>query len=87
MKVLLNNELLESVKEEVKQETVEGLKWLILDSFIAVGQLLVESIGAITLIGSGILILLKVVGYDKGYKQAGILFTINVLVKYLLGGL
>lgn len=86
MKLLMNNVLVDTVVERTKEESYEALKFLILDSLISVGQLLLESIGAITLIGSGLLIILKVVGYDKGYKQAGILFTVNVLIKYLFGG-
>jgi hypothetical protein len=49
-------------------------------------DVLVEVIGSITLIGTGILIILKIAGFDKGYKWAGILNVINILVKTMLKG-
>lgn len=39
-----------------------------------------------SLFATGLLIIAKVVGFDKGYKWAGIVFTANALIKYLFGG-
>lgn len=54
--------------------------------FEVVGESLLEVMGAVSLIGAGILIILRIVGYEKGYKQAGILLTLNALLRYIFGG-
>lgn len=46
----------------------------------------VDMSGFIALVGGGLLIILKVAGFDKGYKWTGMLFVINVFVKFLSGG-
>jgi hypothetical protein len=66
-----------NMKEYIKEQIIEALK--------ATGEVVYESIGAVSLVGSGILIILKIAGFDKGYKWAGILITIDVLIKYLFG--
>lgn len=73
----------ESVKEQIAETTKETIEGILL----GVKDFLVDTIGAISLVGCGLLILLKVAGYENGNKYAGILFTVNILIKYLLGGL
>lgn len=69
-------------KEQIKQQTHE----ILLTTLQAIGEFTVDIIGAVTLIGSGMCILFKVAGWDDGYKWAGVLFTANILIKYLFGG-
>lgn len=52
-----------------------------------IGDFLFDSIYSISLIGGGLLIILRIVGFTQGYRYAGILFTANALIKYLFGGL
>lgn len=79
-------DLLAPVKDKARETVVETTKEVIVDVLVAVCEVAVDLIGAISLIGGGILILSKVVGFDKGYKYASLLFFINVLVKYLFSG-
>lgn len=64
----------------------ENMREYLIEGFSVLGEVLIEMLGAITLVGSGILILLKIAGYDKGFKYAGVLFVVNTIVKYLFGG-
>jgi hypothetical protein len=68
-----------------KDQIAESTKEVLIDIAVGAFQFLVDMSGFITLVGGGILILLKVVGFDKGYKWAGILFFVNTLIKYLGG--
>lgn len=79
-------DLLGGAKEKVRETVVETTKEFILDVLVAIVEVTIELIGAISLVGGGIFILSKVVGFDKGYKYASLLFFINVLVKYLFSG-
>lgn len=40
---------------------------------------------AVTLVGSGILIILYIGGYKSGLQKVGILIVSNTMIKYLLG--
>ncbi|HSH53126.1 MAG TPA: hypothetical protein VK982_15485 [Bacteroidales bacterium] len=71
--------------EEMKNQVGEYIQEIGIEILVSLKDLLVDVIGAVSLVGCGLLILLNVVGYDKGNRYAGILFTINVLVKYLFG--
>lgn len=75
--------LSDAFKENIKENTKDFM-WAVLE---ALRDILVDTIGAIALVGGGLCIIFRVVGWDGGYKWAGILFTANVFVKYLLGGL
>lgn len=79
-----------SIAESSKESVKEATKEFLIEVAQGIGEFLVDIIGAVALVGSGVLILLRVVGFDNGmldgYKWAGILITINVLVKYLFGG-
>lgn len=80
----------ENTIERLKDNTQEHVSELTKDIIIGVADglrdILVDLIGSIALVGGGVLIILKIAGYENGYKWAGVLFVINILVKYLLGG-
>lgn len=61
------------------EETIYG----VLDG---IREVLIDSIGSIALVGGGLLMILKVAGYKDGNRYASLLFVVNILVKYLLGG-
>lgn len=73
--------LTEKLGDSIKEKTYDVLM------NIGEGALmfLTDTMEAIALIGGGIFIILKVVGFEKGFKYAGILFTLNVFIKYLGG--
>ncbi|HZG83814.1 M23 family metallopeptidase [Paenibacillus sp.] len=58
----------------------------IVDWLAATGNLLVDAIYPITLIGCGLGIVLGVVGLKDGYRWSGILFTVYVLVRFFVRG-
>lgn len=70
----------------IKDQVSENTKEFIIGVLEGILELVVDSIGAITLIGTTVLIIMRIAGFDKGYKWAGILFSSNILIKYLLGG-
>lgn len=65
----------DGIKENAKEATIEILS--------GVGEALVELLTGVTLIASGICILLKICGWHNGGRWAGILICVNVLLKYL----
>lgn len=76
----------DKVRDNVIEDVSLKTKEIILGILDGMGDFLLETIGAISLVGCGVLIILKICGLDQGYKWAGVLFGINVLVKFLLGG-
>lgn len=68
----------ESIREKAADMTVE----IALGIFDALKDFL---LGA-TLIGSAVLILLKVAGWQDGGRWAGVLIVVNILLKFLFGG-
>lgn len=82
----IKNNTTEKIKEGAQEHFSELTKDIIYGVADGLRDILVDLIGGIALVGGGVLIILKIAGYDKGYKWAGVLFVINILVKYLLGG-
>jgi hypothetical protein len=82
----LGDHIAETVKTHLREKagsmTIEIAKGI----FDGLSDILVETIGAVSLIGCTVLIILKIAGYDKGFKQAGLLFVLNLIVKYIFGG-
>jgi len=74
----------------IKEQIVEGSKEYFMDMILAflqaIGEVALDLIYSITLVGGGVLIILKVAGYKDGYRWAGILFVINILIKRIFGG-
>jgi hypothetical protein len=68
----------ESVREKAADMTAE----IVLGIFDALKDFL---LGA-TLIGSAVLIILKVAGWRDGGRWAGVLIVVNILLKFLFGG-
>jgi Peptidase family M23 len=69
----------ESIREKAADMTVE----IALGIFDALRDFL---LGA-TLIGAAVLILLKVAGWRDGGRWAGVLIVVNILLKFLFGGI
>jgi Peptidase family M23 len=69
----------ESLRDKVADATVE----ILLGIFDALKDLL---LGA-TLIGSAVCILLKVAGWKDGGRWTGVLIVVNILLKFLFGGI
>jgi hypothetical protein len=73
---------LDSIKEKAIDEISDRTIEIILGTLHGLGEFL----STFSLFATGLLIILKIVGFDKGYKWAGIIFTANVLIRYLFGG-
>jgi hypothetical protein len=69
----------ESVREKAADMTTE----IALGIFDALKDFLLAG----TLIGSAVLIILKVAGWRDGGRWAGVLIVVNVLLKFLFGGI
>jgi hypothetical protein len=69
----------ESVREKAADMTTE----IALGIFDALKDFLLAG----TLIGSAVLIILKVAGWRDGGRWAGVLIVVNILLKFLFGGL
>jgi murein DD-endopeptidase MepM/ murein hydrolase activator NlpD len=68
--------------EEIMRDKTQEVLWGLAQGL---QDFLLEASFAIALVGGGLCILLKVVGWDQGYKWAGILLLANTLIRYLLG--
>jgi hypothetical protein len=82
----LGGHLIDSVKSRLRETTEAKTKEIALGVLDGLGDILVDAIFAITLVGGGLCIIFKVAGWDDGYKWTGILFVVFVIIKYLLGG-
>jgi hypothetical protein len=82
----IGDHIIGKVKDKLREETANKTISIIMGILDGVSDVLVEVIGAVSLLGCTILIIMKVAGYSKGYKQAGMLFVLNMLVKMCLGG-
>lgn len=82
----IGDHIIGRVKDKLREEAASKTISIAMGVFDGVSDILVEVIGSISLLGCTILIIMKIAGYDKGYKQAGMLFVLNILVKMCLGG-
>lgn len=71
-----------SVGDTLREKAAEMTIEILLGMLDAVSELL----AATSLIGSGVLILLKVAGWKDGGRWAGVLIIANILMKFLFGG-
>jgi hypothetical protein len=69
----------ETLRDHVADATTE----ILFGIFDALKDLLLGT----TLVGSGVLILMKVAGWRDGGRWAGVLIFVNVLLKFLFGGI
>lgn len=78
------------IMERASDRTAEHISQVTQDVLLGIAQgivnFTVDMAGFITLVGCTLLIIFKVVGFDKGFKWAGILFTANLFISYLGGG-
>lgn len=70
------------IKEQAKESTQEAISGVL----EALGETVVDMSYSIALIGGGILILLKQVGFEHRWLKPGVLFLLHVLIRFLLGG-
>lgn len=82
----VGDKIFDPVVDNTREFAYNFVEDFIIGTLMFIRDFLVDTIGAIALVGGGILILLRLAGFEKGYKWAGILFMINIFVKYLLGG-
>lgn len=83
---LFNDWVIDPASDKIAEMSKEFFEEVIMGFLLALKDITIDLVGFITLVGGGLCILLKVVGWEDGYKWAGILFVVNVFVKYLLGG-
>lgn len=76
------NEALESKKEEMKEQAKEALY----ASIDALGEVIVEVIDSVVLLGGGVLIILRCWGLRQGTRWLYIGFASRIILKILLGG-
>lgn len=75
-------QLLQMGGESLREHAAEATQEILFGIFDALKDLLLGT----TLIGSGVLILLKVAGWRDGGRWAGVLIFVNILLKFLFGG-
>jgi hypothetical protein len=75
--------LLSAGGESLREHAAEATQEIIFGICDALKDLLLGT----TLVGSGVLILLKVAGWRDGGRWAGVMIFINVLLKFLFGGI
>lgn len=71
------------IKEKAKESTQEAINGV----FEALGEAVVDISYSAALIGGGILILLKQVGFEHRWLKPGVLILAHVLIRFLLGGI
>jgi len=69
--------------DALREHAAEATTEILYGIFDALKDLLLGT----TLVGSGILILLKVAGWRDGGRWAGVLIFVNILLKFLFGGM
>jgi murein DD-endopeptidase MepM/ murein hydrolase activator NlpD len=79
---LIRNNITQPAKEKMKEEMTEA----VITFFEVLRDVVIELTYSITLVGGGILILLRVAGLQNGGRWASVLFLANILIKFLLGG-
>lgn len=82
-KDLLQDHVIDPAVESAKEATIDMATGILL----GLKHILVQSIDVVALFGCGMLIILGVAGWDKGYKWSSVLFVAYVFIKFLLGGL
>jgi diacylglycerol kinase family enzyme len=76
----------EKAQEKAKEELKEEFKNTIYTFLEAAGETAVELLEAFTLIGGGILLILRVAGMKQGSRWCALLYCTNALVRVLMGG-
>ena len=82
----LGDHLIESVKGRLRDNSEEWLREAAIGVLEGLGDILVDLIYGIALVGGGVCIVLKVAGWRDGYRWASILQVSYVLIRYILGG-
>lgn len=81
----LGDHITGTIKDRLREQAAHKTIQIAMGIFDGLSDILVETIGAISLVGCTVLIIMRIAGYDKGFKQAGMLFVLNILVKLTLG--
>lgn len=76
----------EGAKETIKENAKATTKEIIFGALEAVGEVIMDCLYGVTLVGTGVMIILRVVGYKPADKYIGLLPTTFVLLRYLFGG-
>jgi hypothetical protein len=74
------------VMNEIREWTKDQVLQIVLGSLDAIRDILVDLSYSVTLVGSGVLILFWIVGWQGAKKWVGVLLLSFVLIKFLLGG-
>nr|WP_274362787.1 MULTISPECIES: M23 family metallopeptidase [unclassified Paenibacillus] len=78
--------LITGAVESAQEAAIEAMKHKIFTFLHAAGEVLLDMSYGVTLVGCAVLIILKVAGLLQGYRWASILFTVNALLRLVLGG-
>lgn len=78
--------MLHGAKETVRENAKATTKEVIMGSLEALGEVAMDLVYSVGLVGTGILILARVVGYTPANKYIGLLPLSYVLLRYLFGG-
>jgi murein DD-endopeptidase MepM/ murein hydrolase activator NlpD len=76
-------QLLQMGGESLREHAADATQEILFGVCDALKDLLLGT----TLVGSGVLILLKVAGWRDGGRWAGVLIFVNILLKFLFGGI
>ncbi|WP_078428745.1 M23 family metallopeptidase [Alkalihalobacterium alkalinitrilicum] len=83
----LSEILWNGAKETIRENAKATTKEIVIGAIAGVGEVILEAIYGICLIGTATLIILRVVGYTPANKYIGLLPTIYVAIRYLFGGI
>jgi hypothetical protein len=75
------------IASSARDKFIEEVSNRTIDITIGILHGLGELLSSVSLLAAGVLIIAQVVGFDKGYKWAGIVVTANILIKQLMGGI
>jgi murein DD-endopeptidase MepM/ murein hydrolase activator NlpD len=82
----LSDVMIEGAKETIRENAKATTKEIIIGALAGVGELIMDVLYSATLIGTGLLIIARVVGYTPANKYIGLLPVTYVCLRYLFGG-
>jgi murein DD-endopeptidase MepM/ murein hydrolase activator NlpD len=82
----LGEVMIEGAKDTIRENAKATTKEIVIGALAGVGELVMDVLYSATLIGTGLLILARVVGYTPASKYVGLLPLTYVAIRYLFGG-
>lgn len=80
-------DLFDGAKESLKETVKENTKEIVYGIASGLGEVIAETVYSISLLGTGILIIMRVAGYKPAEKYIALLPTLFVIFRHLFGGI